>query len=286
VFNQAYCCFNPTGQIKACWRLTRWCNLGCQHCFADAEHSNQRRVSDNVVESVLSELVKRRVTHLVLSGGEPLVLPALPEVVGRAVRLGIRTTIATNAVLATDDRISRLRAAGLSGATVSLDHAYAESYAKIRGTQPGMFQLVTHGLSRMARYKIPLSTNTMLHPLNLLDLGLISAYAIEHGAQVVAFTVPVCIARTESSIAQRVRPALGTVRETLLELALKYPSTRFELHDPQCYSGDCPAGKEILGITERGEFVSCLVKSWLEVPAGLSFAALSTIEKSSVENTI
>jgi MoaA/NifB/PqqE/SkfB family radical SAM enzyme len=68
-------------------RINGHCNMSCAFCFVD------RTVPDFPAEEILGDierLAARNLTHLVLSGGEPTLHPALPRFIARAKELGFQ----------------------------------------------------------------------------------------------------------------------------------------------------------------------------------------------------
>ncbi len=100
--------------------VTRRCNLSCGYCYEYDDHS----------EPVLTEQLERRIDHsaalgtlvLTLTGGEPLLHPALDALVARVARHGVVCTLISNGYLLTREWIVRLNDAGLSMLQMSVDN--------------------------------------------------------------------------------------------------------------------------------------------------------------------
>lgn len=98
----------------------RRCNLACAYC----------NEYDKVSDPVPIEEMKRRVDKLAdlgtsvvtLSGGEPMMHPALDEIISRIRRRGMVASLITNGFYLNPKRIERLNRAGLQYLQISIDN--------------------------------------------------------------------------------------------------------------------------------------------------------------------
>ena len=107
---------------------TRRCNLSCAYC------NEFDRSSAPVPVTVLQERIDRLVDLgtgiITLSGGEPLLHPAVDEIVRHARRRGAIATLITNGYLLTPVMIQRLNAAGLDSLQISIDNVSPDDVSK------------------------------------------------------------------------------------------------------------------------------------------------------------
>ena len=119
------------------------CNLRCTYCMPE-ESLNGRGVflppqdllSDGEVEFLVRVFVKLGVHKVRLTGGEPLLRPGFPELVGRLSTIEGLTDLAltTNAILL--PRLAKkLKLAGLGRITVSLDSLDEDVFFKMGGNR-------------------------------------------------------------------------------------------------------------------------------------------------------
>jgi len=115
-------------------RLTLKCNLHCVFCnsWFDAQNAVDR------MDDAIGRLAMARssgATRLVITGGEPLLVPWIPEVIQTARDMGFRyVTVQTNATLLTDtDVLTRIRRAGPDELLISLHAATAPLTAVLTG---------------------------------------------------------------------------------------------------------------------------------------------------------
>jgi MoaA/NifB/PqqE/SkfB family radical SAM enzyme len=110
----------PHQPVNAHLIATRRCNLSCTYC------NEYDGVSPPVPEHDLLRRVEwlaaLRTGIVTVSGGEPLLHPALEAVIARIRARGMVATAITNGYLLTRDRIERLNAAGLDHLQISIDN--------------------------------------------------------------------------------------------------------------------------------------------------------------------
>ncbi len=126
------------GRGRSLIRINGHCNMSCSFCFVD------RTVPDFEAEQILGEIERmaaKNPAHLVLSGGEPTLHPALPRFIARARELGFRTIeVQSNGVRAADPGYAKaLVDAGLNKVTFSLHSVDPEHSDKITRL-PGAFR--------------------------------------------------------------------------------------------------------------------------------------------------
>ncbi|MBI2528715.1 MAG: radical SAM protein [Candidatus Rokubacteria bacterium] len=124
------------------WNLTRRCNLHCDHCYISAgpgprppdelSTAECRRVMDEIAE-VNPDI------FLILTGGEPLLRPDLPEIASAARARGFTVVVGTNGVLLRERQAQSLHAAGVQGVSLSLDSTVPARHDAFR-RRPGSWQ--------------------------------------------------------------------------------------------------------------------------------------------------
>ncbi|MCF8036698.1 MAG: 12,18-didecarboxysiroheme deacetylase [Desulfobacteraceae bacterium] len=104
------------------WNITQRCNLRCIHCYAHAKAGLQENeLSTAEGKALIDDLADMGAPVLLLSGGEPLMRPDLPELAEYAVSRGMRAVISTNGTLIDRDTARVLKDIGLSYVGISLD---------------------------------------------------------------------------------------------------------------------------------------------------------------------
>ncbi len=91
--------------------ILRGCNITCPGCYNDRP-PDAKSLADIAAE--LDQLLSLRRLHTVtLSGGDPLLHPELPEIVRLVKSRGVKVAILSNGLLADDEHLPTLKAAGL-----------------------------------------------------------------------------------------------------------------------------------------------------------------------------
>lgn len=98
----------------------RRCNLSCAYCNEYDGHSAPVPTPD--VFRRIDRLAALGTGIVTLSGGEPLLHPALDDIIDRIRSRGLIATLITNGYLLSRDRIARLNRAGLDHLQISIDN--------------------------------------------------------------------------------------------------------------------------------------------------------------------
>ena len=148
--------------------VTNRCNLRCTHCYVASGEAmpNELGLDDwtAVIRHLRPHFPKMRVS---VSGGEPLLVPWLDDLLRAARELDCGTAVLTNGLLWTEKRAAEL-APLIEFAAVSLDGASAETHDAIRGK--GAFNRALAALPVMHRAGIKLVLNVTMMRSNRRDL--------------------------------------------------------------------------------------------------------------------
>ena len=123
--------------------ITNKCNLRCLHCYNSSGENDviKTELSDHEVLEFMKSLSTINLYSLCLCGGEPLLRK---ELIFDSLKIltenGIRTSMVTNGLLATEDTLAKLDELGLNSIQFSLDGNKA-SHDKLRN-QAGAYKQV------------------------------------------------------------------------------------------------------------------------------------------------
>ena len=98
----------------------RRCNLACTYCNEFDDFSPPVPIEEMFRR--IDRLAALGTSVITISGGEPLMHPALDEIIGRIRQHGIISGLITNGYLLTPERIERLNRAGLEYLQISIDN--------------------------------------------------------------------------------------------------------------------------------------------------------------------
>lgn len=144
-------------------QVTRRCNQLCRFCSnppsgleIEAEEAC-RRVDD---------LVERGYDGVILTGGEPTLVPWLPAVVAHAVARGLAARIITNGqALADGPLLDELVAAGLRHLHVSL-YSHDPAVHEAQTGAPGSHARAVRALERIGERRLSADVNCVIHRHN------------------------------------------------------------------------------------------------------------------------
>ena len=169
--------------------MTNLCNAKCVHCDI---WKNKGKDDTPTVEQYKATLSDMRgwlgPVHVFFSGGEALLRPYTPEVLGHAASIGLFAEILTHGYWDDQTRIEKVALANPSRITVSLD-GIGDTHTKIRGRE-NFFEKTTRTLETLKRLRAekPLGyairLKTVIMEQNLHDVANVARFAAaeRHGS--------------------------------------------------------------------------------------------------------
>ena len=112
--------------------ITSRCHYHCEHCYEGANISVGEKLSIANLAKVLREAIALGIPHIQIGGGEPML--RFRDLI-RLLELGkghMEFWLSTSGYGLTRDKAFELKIAGLTGATISLDHWEAENHNRFR----------------------------------------------------------------------------------------------------------------------------------------------------------
>lgn len=141
--------------ISVCWSPLVRCNLACPHCLDDKTVPELARPERHRIAHLLAE---SGVLGVDISGGEPLLLRELPELISILTAGGCAVSVTTNGTHLA--RRAEALAARADAVRVSLDGADPERHDRWRGA--GSFDRAVAGIRASVAYGIPTQIQTVL----------------------------------------------------------------------------------------------------------------------------
>jgi len=149
--------------------VTYRCNLSCRFCYAGDHVSRYPELDTESLQRILDIIYHdAQVPSTSFTGGEPTLREDLESLVSHAVTIGMRTNLITNATLLDEDRVKRLKDAGLSSAQASLEASTPSLHDRIVGKE-GAFERTLRGIDLLRKHGIKTHTNTTLNAMNAGD---------------------------------------------------------------------------------------------------------------------
>ena len=134
---------------SANWDLTYACQLRCGYCYSESGRRAASTLPHADLLRIADRLAGMGLRSVQLSGGEPLLIPGLAEIVERLAANGARVALFTNGLLISDDNAAELGRL-FSRIRVGVDGATAEVHDRVRGRK-GAFEGAMAGLAALDR---------------------------------------------------------------------------------------------------------------------------------------
>ncbi|MBI5523748.1 MAG: radical SAM protein [Desulfarculus sp.] len=168
-------------ELQITWR----CNLACRHCYLGPARGVDMPVAR--VAALLREFEAMNGLRVLISGGEPLMHPAWPEINALLSAAGMRRVLLSNGLLLDEKRLAGLNCDEVQ---ISLD-GLAPGHEMLRG--PGSFAPALEAARRVRAAGLGLSIATMAHAGNLAEMEGLAELVQDLGAREWGIDAP-CLA--------------------------------------------------------------------------------------------
>ncbi|MDQ1770767.1 radical SAM protein [Labilibaculum sp. A4] len=110
------------------FELTSGCNQKCIFCYNVWKETNSKLSppTKDVQIKILDKIISNEIFSIIFSGGEPLLVSWLEDLISKASKKKIETSLITNGILLTKKKAETLKENGLNSIQISLHH-YHES---------------------------------------------------------------------------------------------------------------------------------------------------------------
>jgi MoaA/NifB/PqqE/SkfB family radical SAM enzyme len=169
-----------TEPVSVCWSPIVRCNLSCPYCLDDKQVSE---LSRDERHAVAAHLADSGVLGVDISGGEPLLLRDLPDLLDTLVGGGHVVSVTTNGTHLA--RRAESLASRVDAIRVSLDGADAETHDSTRG--PGSFVKAVSGIRAAVAHGVPVQLQTVVMRSTIARLPDIVDLADQLGVHGVTF---------------------------------------------------------------------------------------------------
>ncbi len=256
--------------------LTYACNNQCPHCYNEPGRG-QKPYSQDEWKKVLDKLEAIAIPHVVFTGGEPTIVPFLPDLVRYADTLGIITGLNTNGrKLKDEDLVIKLKEGSLDHIQITLESNQPDIHDKMVGAE-GAWEESVAGIKNVLKHGIYMNTNTTLLASNSSSQQLESflGFLNDLGVRTVGMNALIRSGKGKQ-YEDGIRPEdLAGILETVKRITeqngqrlLWYTPTQYCVFDPQAAGlgmKSCTAAKFSMCIEPDGNVLPC--QSWYE-PVG------------------
>lgn len=259
------------------WNTTNRCNQYCSHCYRDAGVAAEDELSLEEGLTLIDGIAASGFKIMIFSGGEPLMVPWLFELIHHAKKRGLRPVIGTNGTLISSDMANRLKAAGVMGVGISLDSLDAHKHDAFRSTT-GAWTDAVFGMRNCRDAGLPFQIHTTVMTWNHGEIDKITDFAVDIGA--VAHHTFFLIPTGRGSQIESQALDSDTYERVLNTIMEKQKTVEIELK-PTCapqfmriaeemgmnmrFSRGCLAGTHYCIISPRGIVQPC---AYMDIPVG------------------
>jgi radical SAM protein with 4Fe4S-binding SPASM domain len=144
------------------WNVTRECNLKCSHCYinaADQKLGNELTTEEG--KRLIDQICEVSRPLLILSGGEPLLRPDVYELIEYGSSKGLKMGLGSNGSLIDDVVAKKLKEAGITTVSISLDSHIAAQHDDFRGVI-GSWEKAVNAIKVLHDNNILVQVNTSL----------------------------------------------------------------------------------------------------------------------------
>lgn len=157
--------------------ITKHCNLQCPHCFERSSPKiKTEEININALDSLFHQMDQLNIKTLKITGGEPLSVPNINEILTMISRRRFECIILTNGALL-NDRIIEILSQGSIKLGISLDGITKQTHEQIRGK--GSFNKLLNNLRKLKEAGIFFSITTSLNKYNYDEIEEIAKYVLE-----------------------------------------------------------------------------------------------------------
>jgi MoaA/NifB/PqqE/SkfB family radical SAM enzyme len=191
------------------------CNLQCLHCYMEGSPSRREKLPAESVLEAIGECEILGVGGIYLTGGEPLLYPAIREVITVASQVpGLQITLCTNGTLVKNHHVTFLKDRNVH-VNVSIDgeEKFHDEFRQL----PGAFRLSERAIRAMAEAGIPVTIVTTISQQNLHALPGLVAWAANVGARKYRVQPLLKLGRGERIAGQRL--SVGQMNMMVLQLS-------------------------------------------------------------------
>jgi radical SAM protein with 4Fe4S-binding SPASM domain len=260
--------------IYAVWEVTLACDLACRHCGSRAGRGRPDELTTAEALDLVDQMARLGVKEVTLIGGEAYLRGDWLDLI-RALRgHGIPVSTTSGGRGLTPEIIDGAKAAGLSGASISID-GDEPTHDRLRGV-PGSYRAAISAMRALKERGLSVSCNTQINRLSmpLLEGILETVAAIGIRGWQIQLTVPMGRAADEPDILIQpydlleLFPRLAELKKRCDALGVVlWPGNNIGYFGPyesiirghyrRGHGGSCGAGRATLGIEANGAIKGC-----------------------------
>jgi AdoMet-dependent heme synthase len=165
------------------WNVTRECNMKCSHCYINATTKKlDNELTTKEAKELMNQIYEVSRPLLILSGGEPLLRPDILELIEYGSSKGLKMGLGSNGSLIDDIMARKLKAAGITTVSISLDSYIQQQHDEFRGIT-GAWQKSIDACKALRKNNVLVQVNTTLTQQNYSQIDDIMSLAESIGVE-------------------------------------------------------------------------------------------------------
>ena len=260
--------------IYAVWEITLRCDLACRHCGSRAGHARPNELSTAECLDLVDQMADLGVKEVTVIGGEAYLRDDWTQILAHIRLRGMQSSMTTGGRGVDEARAQAAKAAGMQGASVSIDGIGA-THDRLRGVV-GSFDSARAALRNLTHAGISVSVNTQINRLSMPELPAILEEVIAAGARSWQLQLTVAMGRAVDEPDVLLQPYdLLTLFPMLAELKKRADANKVRIWPgnnlgyfgpyedlfrgtlPKGHTHGCGAGRSTLGIEADGAIKGC-----------------------------
>ncbi len=165
------------------WNVTRECNMKCSHCYINAtEKKLENELTTAEAKKLMDQIYQVSRPLLILSGGEPLLRPDIYELISYGSKIGLKMGLGSNGSLIDETAAKKLKEAGITTVSISLDSHIAKHHDEFRGVE-GAWQKALEACKFLRKNNVLVQVNATLTQQNYNQIDDIMSLAESIGVE-------------------------------------------------------------------------------------------------------
>lgn len=242
--------------------ITNSCNMRCKHCMNWSIKDSNNGLKKDEILKLIKDLCDNDTEEIYISGGEPLLYPYIDDVILYAHSLGVKVTLATNA-LEVPNHLDAIKK-GVQLVSISFD-GIGKTHDNFRGVD-GAYDNCINIFRLLKENGVKTRISAMIWKENIDQVDEMVRVAKENGVSKVnlAFLIPEGRAKTDESIKLPME-RYKEIIDMVADIRERYKDDNFDIEIRRNAvldhnSMDCPGGKNLIHINVNGKVSPC---SWI-----------------------
>lgn len=165
------------------WNITRKCNLKCSHCYINATNKELKKELTTIqAKNLIDQISEVSKPLLILSGGEPVLRNDIFELIKYGVSRGLKMGLGSNGSFINIAVAKKLKKAGISTVSISLDSINPQKHDNFRGVQ-GSWKKAVDAIKFLRQNNILVQVNTTVTQQNYEEINEIISFVETLGVE-------------------------------------------------------------------------------------------------------